>query len=126
MIKKRLAIADQYLPEIQFLVEKPDRCSLELIASGFYWVDANGYESSLSVSHKVMSSLVSNGVLVAYPSKQMSLATPVYLLAVGCDPREHLTNLEIPIASEYKILEFAGHMIAGRNFGAWSGYTVAW
>ena len=126
VIKKRLAIADRYLPEVKFLIDKPNRCSLELIAGSFYWVDANGDESSLSVSHKIMSSLVSNGVLRSPPINHLWLATPVCLVAIGYDPREYLKNGYAPLPSENECWVFTGSMKLGIPMGPWNGYTMVW
>ncbi|MBW3798818.1 hypothetical protein GPK29_11870 [Aeromonas hydrophila] len=126
MIKDWLATADQYLPEIEFLIHRPAGSSLELIAGNLYWVDQNDHESFNSVSVADVSVLVSSGVLDAYPSKQMLLATPVFMLAHGHDPRRKLNNIESPVTSEYDLVVFDGMLIAGSTFGAWRGYTKVW
>ncbi len=126
MIKKMLAIADKYLPQIKFLIKKPDRCSLELIASRFYWVDRDGGESSDFVSFDDMKILVSSGILGDSPSEHMLLVTPVYMLAIGYDPREHLRNKYKPMGSEDGCWEFPGTMNLGSDLGSWDGYSKVW
>ena len=126
MIKDWLATADQYLPEIEFLIHRPAGSSLELIAGNLYWVDKNGHESFNSVSVADVRFLVSSGVLGAYPSKQMLLATPVLLLACGRDPRGILINIDSPLTSEYRLLDLECYFLFGGGIGKWRGYTEVW
>lgn len=127
MKKKMLSVADRYLTEISFLIKKQG-CDLSLINGDIYWVDANDNESSYSVSYKIYKELVSNGILCENRLGGLKVATPVYMLAIGVDPREYIEDLDEPKASEILILEFNKLIADGRELpiNGLDGYTVVW
>lgn len=125
MIKNKLAIADRYLQEIKFLIDKQG-CSLELIDRAFYWVGPNGDESSCSVSNKIMNTLVSNQIFSTHLSRGMMLATPVYMLAIGSDPRKKLKDVCNPNMHERNIIRLTFSMYGIFDLGPWEGYMKVW
>ncbi|HAU4892000.1 TPA: hypothetical protein F3L08_12970 [Aeromonas hydrophila] len=127
MKRKMLSIADRYLTEIKFLIKKQG-CGLSVINGAVYWVDSENNTSADSVSYPVYMELVSSGIICANLSGGLKVATPVYMLAIGIDPREYVDNLDAATASDVRRLEFERLIEEGceLDMNGWEGFIEAW
>lgn len=124
MIKAKLDYADTCLKEIKFLIDRQGR-DLQEINGSFYWVDKKGITSQTSVSKAAVIGMVEKQVLEDIPYTALRVATPVYLLAIGCDPRAVImdrSNLDNPDGGYL----FNAEVHAFRVWGPWHGYAEVW